>query len=76
MRSIFPERWNVPRSRPRWSSGAERSEPNETSKRRGTSGSSRLGLGADERLRSRQSALAQLAALEVGQLEPRLAPRL
>src|SRR2546430_1403088 len=38
MRSIFPETVKPPRSRPRCSSGAERSEPNATSKRFGTSG--------------------------------------
>ena len=51
----------MPRSSPRWSSGADRSEPNETSKRRGTSGSSDSASARTSASRSRQSALAQLA---------------
>src|SRR3990172_2055763 len=38
IRSIFPERAKSPSSSPRWSSVAARSLPNETSKRRGSSG--------------------------------------
>ena len=57
-----------PRSRPRWSSGAERSEPKPTSNRRGTSGERRAGLVADELLEVAPQALLELAPLELGHL--------
>ena len=74
MRSIFPERWKVSEIEAalqlgRRALGAERDlEPARDEPQL------RLGLGANERLEVAPEPLVELAALEVGQLEPRLRP--
>ena len=71
IRSIFPEsRSPSPRSSPRWSSGAARSDPNATSSRRGTNVISDAASSRTNPSRSRDQRLAQLRSLEVGEIEP------
>ena len=71
IRSIFPlTKSPSPSSSPRWSSGAERSVPNPTSNRRGTSAS---GDSASERtnpLEVAAQALAELGRLDRAKVEP------
>src|SRR5262249_6678188 len=56
IRSIFPESAKPPRSSPRRSSAAERSEPKETSKRRGASGRGGPAPAPGQRPRGRPTA--------------------
>ena len=76
MRSIFPESVKVPRSSPRWSSCGERSEPNETSKRRGTSCRSEAASSRRNASRSRRRPCSSSTPLQVGQLHPNAGHRL
>ena len=70
MRSILPLRCSPsPSGSPRCSSGAERSEPNPTSKRRGASCERRTRLVAHEALEVAPETLLELGLLQLGQLE-------
>ena len=71
IRSILPlTKSPSPSSRPRWSSGAERSVPNPSSNRRGRNASFDSASVAHEALEVATETLPQLGRLDLAELDP------